>query len=125
MKIVKIEEGLFSSCNFCKSGKLNSYKNGLVYPYDHVYQLTNNEGSGLAAVICPSCCKDLETALYNLSWIDWPGGERPVSKHTLVQVIRGDGEKHMGEAGDKLIGMWDGKKSLCGSIKRYRLYDGR
>jgi len=47
-----------SSCNFCSKGQLNINRNGLLYPYENVYQF-KREGSGLCASICKDCIEEL------------------------------------------------------------------
>lgn len=51
-----------TSCNFCNKGKINSYGNGLIYPYEYVYTFKREE-SGLKATICEECAKELYEAL--------------------------------------------------------------
>ena len=43
------------SCNFCKEGKLNGNQNGLIYPYEYVYEITRESGGGITAFICEKC----------------------------------------------------------------------
>lgn len=47
-----------TSCNFCSKGQLNIHRNGLIYPYEAVYQF-KREGSGLCAVMCEECLNEL------------------------------------------------------------------
>ncbi len=52
------------SCNFCKSGKLNSSGNGLLFDYDEVYTLTTSStGGGVKVVVCPDCANKFKNAL--------------------------------------------------------------
>lgn len=46
------------SCNFCRRGRLNTYHNGLNYPYEDVFIFKGHAG-GLCASICQDCIDEL------------------------------------------------------------------
>ena len=47
------------SCNLCKRGELSDFGNNLLYPYDTVYELRNDDNTGLSVDICVDCLKEI------------------------------------------------------------------
>lgn len=63
MKVTKSTVGKDGCCNFCSRGKMKTFSVGLDYPYKIVYTFTRDSKSGLYAVICRDCSKELKKAI--------------------------------------------------------------
>jgi len=57
LKKVNVKES-GSSCNFCHKGEINPSRQGLIYPYDYVYEF-GRTGGGLRPCICEECLQEL------------------------------------------------------------------
>jgi hypothetical protein len=59
IEIERIKRRTAGSCNFCRTGKITDNGRDLIYPYEHVYEISSS-GGGLCARICPSCANKLK-----------------------------------------------------------------
>lgn len=49
------------SCNLCSRGELSFEKRVLVYPYEYVYRISRDSGSGLTVTICEDCLNEIKS----------------------------------------------------------------
>lgn len=60
MRIEKNKTGAVGACNFCNKGKINHLGTRLVYPYDYVFQVSNESTNSIEARFCQECFDHLK-----------------------------------------------------------------